>query len=187
MKLTPESKRELFAIARASIESALAANTRMQPAPPAPPHLNDSLSTFVTLRIERDLRGCCGTLLATRPLAVDVWHNAWASAFADPRFPPLTSAEWPRVHLHISILTPPESVETTSEADLLALLRPGTDGLVLSYRGNRATFLPAVWEEISEPQAFVAQLKRKAGWPADFWSPEIRVERYEAVDLDEEK
>jgi AmmeMemoRadiSam system protein A len=187
MKLTPESERELFAIARASIEGALAANTRLQPAPPAPPHLSDSRSTFVTLRIERSLRGCCGTLLATRPLAVDVWNNAWTSAFADPRFPPLAPEEWPRVHLHISILTPPQIIETTSEADLLAQLRPGVDGLILTYRNNRTTFLPAVWEEIPEPRAFVAQLKRKAGWPADFWSPEIRVERYEAIDLDEEK
>ena len=44
--------------------------------------------------IEGDLRGCCGTLDPARPLALDVWRNAQATAFRDPRFAPLTRTEW---------------------------------------------------------------------------------------------
>jgi AMMECR1 domain-containing protein len=66
----------------------------------------------------------------------------------------------------------------TDEADALARLRPGIDGLVLSYGRRRATFLPQVWESLPEPRQFIAQLKLKAGLPADFWHAEIRLARY---------
>jgi AMMECR1 domain-containing protein len=35
-----------------------------------------------------------------------------------------------------------------------------------------------VWEQLPEPAAFLAQLKRKAGLPGDFWSPAVRLSRY---------
>ena len=65
-----------------------------------------------------------------------------------------------------------------SEEDLLKQVRPGVDGLILQFRHYRATFLPAVWESLPDPYLFLAQLKHKAGLPLDFWSPELRVERY---------
>ncbi|NJN48428.1 MAG: AMMECR1 domain-containing protein [Candidatus Competibacteraceae bacterium] len=65
-----------------------------------------------------------------------------------------------------------------SEEDLLAQLRPGVDGLVLKLGANRATFLPSVWENLPDPYIFLAQLKQKAGLPLDFWSTDLRVERY---------
>jgi len=61
---------------------------------------------------------------------------------------------------------------------LLKQVRPGVDGLILEFRHYRATFLPAVWESLPDPYVFLAQLKHKAGLPLDFWSPELRVERY---------
>jgi len=65
-----------------------------------------------------------------------------------------------------------------SEEDAVAQLRPGVDGVVLEYRGQRGTFLPQVWEELPDARDFLAHLKRKAGLPADFWSPEIRLHHY---------
>jgi AMMECR1 domain-containing protein len=35
-----------------------------------------------------------------------------------------------------------------------------------------------VWETIADPQAFLAALKRKAGLPEAFWSPQLNVSRY---------
>jgi uncharacterized protein len=130
------------------------------------------------LRVNKQLRGCCGTLIATRALSEDVWRNAWASAFADPRFSPLESEEWPKVHLHISVLSALEPVAVASEQELLDILRPNIDGLVLEREQSRATFLPDVWEQISDPKEFVRHLKQKAGWPANAWSPLIKVQRY---------
>src|ERR1035438_1124415 len=72
------------------------------------PDLDVQRASFVTLKINDMLRGCCGTLLATRALAADVWCNAWTSAFADPRFAPLTPDEYPQLDVQISVLSPVE-------------------------------------------------------------------------------
>ena len=57
-------------------------------------------------------------------------------------------------------------------------MTPGVDGLVLEDDGHRATFLPAVWEQLPDPEAFVGQLERKAGLGAGSWSSARRFHRY---------
>ncbi|MEF8717775.1 MAG: AmmeMemoRadiSam system protein A [Candidatus Accumulibacter necessarius] len=89
--------------------------------------------------------------------------------FRDHRFAPLSEEEFPRTRVEVSLLTPAEPFPVTDEADALARLRPGIDGLVLSYGRRRATFLPQVWESLPDARQFMAQLKLKAGLPADFW------------------
>ena len=64
---------------------------------------------------------------------------------------------------------------------MLARLRPGVDGLTLEHGAHRATFLPQVWTALPEPRAFVAELKRKAGLPADFWSLQMNVGLYQVT------
>jgi AmmeMemoRadiSam system protein A len=190
MSLATRERRELLRLARTSIDSSLALGAAVGPAPFTAlllqPELTAHCSSFVTLRRGDELRGCCGTLDAPRPLAEDVWRNAWAAAFSDYRFPPLTAAEWPQVRLHVSILGPTEPIEVITEDQLLALLRPSVDGLILEGDTGRATFLPVVWEQIPEPAQFVRQLKRKAGWPASYWSPRVRAYRYTTESFDEE-
>jgi len=141
--------------------------------------LGQSRASFVTITLSGELRGCCGTLEPVRPLLLDVWHNARASAFRDPRFEPLTAGEWRRSRLEVSVLTPCERVVVGSEQDLLLRLVPGRDGLVLAWRGIRATFLPKVWEQVEGPRDFLLRLKHKAGWAADFWAADLEVWRYE--------
>ncbi len=135
-------------------------------------------ATFATLTLGSDLRGCRGTLEAYRTLAADVWHNAWASAFDDPRFPPLAATEAAGLSVVISVLTPLVPLEARSEAELIAALEPGIDGLVLVEGAARATFLPAVWRQLPQARDFVAQLKHKAGWPSSYWSTQLRALRY---------
>jgi AmmeMemoRadiSam system protein A len=191
MNLATPERRELLALARASIDSALAhgrASGELMPFSPVllPPALTVRRSSFVTLRRNGELRGCCGTLDAPRPLAEDVWRNARAAAFNDYRVPALTAAEWPQVNLHLSLLTVPEPLDVTTEDQLLALLRPSIDGLILESDTGRATFLPAVWEQLPDPVQFVRHLKMKAGWPATYWSNRVRVFRYETESFGEE-
>jgi AmmeMemoRadiSam system protein A len=140
--------------------------------------LQAQAASFVTIKVRQQLRGCIGTLEAQRALIADVVNNAYSAAFRDPRFPALTRAEFLLVDVHISVLSEPQPMAVESEADLLAQLRPGIDGLVLEEGYHRGTFLPAVWEQLSEPREFVLHLKRKAGLPADYWSPALRVSRY---------
>ena len=135
-------------------------------------------ASFVTLEKGGRLRGCIGSLEAWRPLAVDVAENAFAAAFRDPRFPPVRADEADTLATHLSLLTPAVAMTFSSEADLLAQLQPGVDGLILSEGPCRGTFLPSVWAELPTPQLFLTQLKRKAGLAADCWSPGVRIWRY---------
>jgi AmmeMemoRadiSam system protein A len=109
---------------------------------------------------------------------VDVARNAFGAAFADPRFPPLHAGEAAGLEVHLSILGPLERLDVACEAELLRALRPGVDGLVLRDGARRATFLPAVWESVSGPPAFVRELRRKAGLEPDHWSATLEVFRY---------
>jgi AmmeMemoRadiSam system protein A len=177
--LAPLQRAELHELARASIELALRQGQLVPYAgEPQDPQLSHPSASFVTLRVGDDLRGCCGTIEPSRPLGEDVWNNAWASAFADPRFAPLNLDEWPATHVQISVLSEPERLDVRSEAELFRVLRPDRDGLILQCGSRRSTFLPAVWEQLPEPARFVRHLKMKAGWPADFWPPDMEAWRY---------
>jgi AmmeMemoRadiSam system protein A len=135
-------------------------------------------ASFVTLKLEGELRGCIGTIDAHRPLGEDVARNARAAAYRDPRFPPVSVAEVPRLQVVVSVLTAREPLAVASEADALAKLRPGIDGIAIEFNGASATFLPQVWESLPEPDAFLDALRRKAGLPARFWHPDVRLSRY---------
>ncbi len=142
-------------------------------------------ASFVTLKGAQDgrLRGCIGTVEAHRPLVVDVAVNGFNAAFRDPRFPPVREAELTGLDLSLSVLTAPEPFPVADEADLLARLTPGEDGLVLEDQGRRGLFLPMVWEQLPEPAVFVRHLKGKAGLPPDHWSPTVRFRRFHTLGL----
>ncbi|MGH6610090.1 MAG: AMMECR1 domain-containing protein, partial [Burkholderiaceae bacterium] len=73
-------------LARESIESSLRAGRFVEcPYRAFSPQFRQRRSSFVTLRVAGELRGCCGSIDAPRALAEDLWRNAWASAFNDPR------------------------------------------------------------------------------------------------------
>ena len=177
--LCEEERLLLHKVARASIEHGLETGRPLAvDVERYPPPLRERRATFVTLNEHGELRGCIGTLEAIRPLVEDVAHNAFAAAFSDPRFPPVSASELDDIEIHISVLSPATPMQFDSEEDLVHQLRPGVDGLVLEDGYHRGTFLPAVWESLPEPHAFLQHLKLKAGLPANYWSDTIRVSRY---------
>lgn len=135
-------------------------------------------ASFVTLRHKGQLRGCIGSVNVHRSLEQDIKANAYAAAFRDPRFTPLSETEWPETCVEVSVLSPLQALTHTEETDVLQQLRPGIDGLLLEYRSQRGTFLPQVWEQFPEPGLFLQQLKRKTGLADSFWQRTIRVSRY---------
>jgi len=186
--LHPEHKQTLLDIARSSIEHNL-----IHKKPPLlrveefAAELRESRASFVTLMINNELRGCIGMLEATRPLIVDVARNACAAAFSDPRFSPLSRAEFALLDIHISILSPSTEMQFTSQEDLISQLHVGQDGLILEEgRIHRGTFLPSVWESLPDPVNFLRQLKRKAGLAPDHWSDTMRIYRYTTVSISED-
>jgi len=135
-------------------------------------------ASFVTLTIASRLRGCIGTLEAHRPLIRDVAVNAYHAGFDDPRFSPLQAEELAHLELHISVLNPATPMACSGESELITILRPGIDGVIIQEGSRRATFLPSVWDSLPDPTDFIAHLKLKAGLPTDYWSPTIEVFRY---------
>jgi AmmeMemoRadiSam system protein A len=138
-----------------------------------PVALLEPAATFTTLRLDKKLRGCCGTLEAAHPLATDVARTAFQAAFRDLRFNPLARNELGSIRLEVSVLSPLEVLPVTDEEDLLDSLVPGTDGLVIVEGERRATFLPKVWESLPEPRQFLTALKNKCGLPGDYWSERL--------------
>lgn len=170
---------ELLRLARGSIEHGL---VHREPLPvnysELHPALTDPAATFTTLRVSGQLRGCCGNLVATDPLALDVARSAFRAAFRDPRFDPVGRHELGVIRLEVSVLSPLEPMPVSDEADLLERLTPGIDGLVILADGRRATFLPKVWEMLPDPQQFLAALKAKCGVAENYWSEQIEFQRY---------
>ena len=135
-------------------------------------------ASFVTLEINAQLRGCIGSLEPRRTLLSDIASNAYAAAFNDPRFSPLTGAELASLQVTVSVLSEAVKLDCVDEQDCLEKLQPGVDGLIISDHNQRATFLPSVWSSLPEPRDFLLELKRKAGFAADYWSDSIQISRY---------
>lgn len=181
MSLNKEYRQRLVDLAESSIQHGLQTGRPLKiNLDDYPEELTERRATFVTLEINHQLRGCIGMLEAVRPLAEDIAENAFSAAFKDPRFPPLEARELDNLDIHLSILTPAESVSFSSEQDLLSKMQPDIDGMILEEGRRRGTFLPSVWKSLPEPEQFLRHLKQKAGLPPDYWSKNIRIYRYQA-------
>jgi AmmeMemoRadiSam system protein A len=174
----------LLPIARAAIADALGLQAS---ADETVPWLAEHHACFVTLRKSGRLRGCVGSIDASRSLLEDIKRNAVGAALHDSRFARLRDHELAATVIEVSLLTPPQALApVASEAELIAQLVPHVDGVVIELDLKRATFLPQVWESLPEPREFLAELKLKAELPPGFWSRELRVSRYRVQKWSEE-
>jgi AmmeMemoRadiSam system protein A len=171
----------LATIASGTVRTRLTGRAAPEPLPD-PGALREPGVSFVTLERHNRLRGCVGSLRATRPLYLDVVRNA-GRAMADPRLPPVDRADWPELDVKVSVLTRLTPLAASGRDDLLAALRPGVDGLVLTDGARQATFLPAVWRWLREPEKFLTALLAKGGWPDGDWPDNLTVHRYQAYEF----
>jgi AmmeMemoRadiSam system protein A len=180
-----EERSLLLRVAHASIEHVLRTGRPLDVDVAAfPPALRELRATFVTLRSASGaLRGCIGEFEPRRALVASVADRARAAAFEDPRFPPLRPDELDAVESHISVLLPLTPIDARSEAELIAQIRPGVDGVLIDDGFHRATFLPAVWESLPEPRDFLRALRHKAGLPESSWPAPLRAWRYAVEEI----
>jgi AmmeMemoRadiSam system protein A len=149
--ITPEEKQTLLADARESIAAKLESRRPLYPRSPELEKriaaglsaLSQPCGAFVTLHLGAPgqpgtLRGCIGRMAAAWPLEKTVQTMAQEAAFGDPRFPPLSAAEFPRCSLEISALSPMEPC-----ADPRAV-QVGVHGLYLIHHGRSGVLLPQV-------------------------------------------
>lgn len=181
--LTPADGTALTGLAVAAIAARLAGRAPPDGSPPPrSPALHADGASFVTLTHGGMLRGCIGSLQPVRPLYRDVARNA-VRATTDPRLPPVTVQDWPHLQVTVAVLSSPEDLPAASRNALLAALRPGTDGLTLTHGSRQATFLPAVWERLPDPEQFLGALLVKGGWAARGWPEGLTASRYTTTEF----
>lgn len=131
--------------------------------------LYEKQGTFVTLHKNGDLRGCIGTLQPNESIIDGIKGNAINAAFKDPRFTPVKQDEINKIDIEISILTKPEKLKYKGADDLLLKLKPKTDGVIIHKNYHKATFLPQVWDQLSDKKDFLSHICIKAGLPSNEW------------------
>ncbi len=184
--LSEEQGKILLRLARETIGERL--GTEEVLALPHDPGLEVEYGTFVTLKINGVLRGCIGNILPDGSVAEGIKRNAKNAAFHDSRFPPLTAEELAKVHIDISVLSQPQSLDYRDGDDLISKLQPGRDGVILRLGMAAATFLPQVWEQLPDPQLFLAHLCQKAGLSPTAWQDSHpKIEIYQVQCFEEEQ
>ncbi|HVG29951.1 MAG TPA: AmmeMemoRadiSam system protein A [Pyrinomonadaceae bacterium] len=113
-RVSEESGAELPALARRAVESYVLGGR----APGADdaldaPLLDQPAACFVSIKTDDgELRGCIGTVEPMRPnLAEELIANAVSAATRDPRFPPVSAEELPRLRYSVDVLSEPEPAQ----------------------------------------------------------------------------
>ena len=161
--LTREERAALLALARDTIKARLegAAPPRFEPSSAS---LREPRGAFVTIHKKGRLRGCIGYVEAVKPLYLTVQEMAAASAFQDPRFPPLTASEFDEIDIEISVMSPVRRIRSVDE------IRVGTHGLIVKSGHRQGLLLPQVAEEQQWGRdTFLEHTCYKAGLPGDCW------------------
>ncbi len=173
-KLNQLEQETLLKIAReALIKSAQAQNLLEITLDDLPKSLQVKGASFVTLTKNGHLRGCIGTLEAYQPLALDVQEHAVAAAQQDPRFPSVRFEEVDQIKIEISVLTPKIPLVYEVPEELPGKICPKIDGVVLQDGFRKATFLPQVWDQLEDPEAFLSHLCAKMGAPSNLWQKKL--------------
>jgi AmmeMemoRadiSam system protein A len=186
-KLTPEEQKILLRLAREAMERGVKGEELPSlDESSIPSALREEGSSFITLTAHGQLRGCIGSLEPYESLAEDVREHAVAAALNDPRFPAVREDELNAIQIEVSRLTRPTPLEYKDADDLLSKLHPYVDGVILRDAFRRATFLPQVWEKISDPAEFLNNLCYKMGVKHDLWrSKHFEVLTYQVEEFHE--
>jgi uncharacterized protein (TIGR00296 family) len=173
-QLNQQEGKILIQLARKAVEEYLKTRKHIR----VPENISEKLlqlcGVFVTINKirngEKELRGCIGLPYPTTPLAEAVIDSAINSATQDPRFPPLSLKELENVVFEVSILTPPEKIETKKSTEYPTKIKVGENGLIVErgmFKGLLLPQVPVEWEWNEEE--FLCQCCIKAGLPPDNW------------------
>jgi uncharacterized protein len=171
--LNNDERRSLLRLARETLQQNLGGG----PAPAAVQLEDPSRHSgaFVTLHVDRELRGCIGYPGSRDPLDQVVARCAVAAATEDPRFPSVEAGELGRLSIEISVLTPIVPVSTPDEIEV------GRDGLVMEQGFRRGLLLPQVATEYGwDRETFLSHTCLKAGLPSNAWKAGARIFRFQA-------
>ncbi len=139
------------------------------------------VGVFVTLRQQQELRGCIGNFAHSTPLGTALQRAALGVVSHDPRFPPITADELPRLTVDLSVLHTRQLLGDTAPQRALQVVI-GQHGLDIQYRGRTGLLLPRVAVDLGcDAVGFLQAVCRKAQLPEDTWEdPEAVVYRFSA-------
>ena len=177
------NKADLLKIVTQSLERAVIGKNFTPERKDYPDVIFNKGASFVTLTQNGNLRGCIGSLLPNRAIALDIADNARQAALADSRFQPLTPNELKNINFTISLLTGYERIYYTDEDNLLSQINPNIDGLVIRDGNRQGLFLPSVWKQVPDKKEFISSLKIKAGLSPSYWSKDMKIYRFRTVEI----
>lgn len=125
-------------LARASVNAWVLRRERLS----VPSGLPDEMLTsragaFVSLHLDGRLRGCIGTIAASRPnIAEEIIDNAVSACSRDPRFSPVTPGELNRLEISVDVLGKPEPIDSPDQLDVKRY------GVIVSRGAKRGLLLP---------------------------------------------
>jgi len=127
----------LVALARQAVEEHIRYRRIADP-PQTTPEMEGRAGVFVSIhRRGGELRGCIGTIEPRQAsIALEVIHNAIASATGDPRFLPVGEEELDDLVYSVDVLSRPERIEGVEDLD------PKTYGVIVEMGERRGLLLP---------------------------------------------
>lgn len=162
-----QDQKALLKLARESIETYF---KHSEPDTSNVLHLNKKQGVFVTLHKQGDLRGCIGYIETEKPLFQSVIGAARAAAFSDSRFPVVMPDELRNIHIEISVLTIPETIDVNSPEEYKEKIKLGEDGLIIRNAMTSGLLLPQVaTEKHFTVVQFLNALCQKAGLSFNAW------------------
>jgi len=131
---------------------------------------------FVSIKTKTDdLRGCIGTILATKETLIqEIIQNAVSAATRDPRFSEIVEQELPFLKYSVDVLHPPERAFSIEECD------PKTYGIIItSESGKQGLLLPDL-QGVDTVEQQINICQHKAGMRSDekFYLKKFKVDRY---------
>ena len=125
---------------------------------------------FVTVRVDRHLRGCIGVVEPDELLGDAIVRCAACAASQDPRFPAIREEELESLQIEISLLSSMVQIRVEQ-------IELGRHGLMVVRGRQRGVLLPQVATDHQlTVEQFLGETCRKAGLPPEAWSePETQI------------
>lgn len=119
--------------------------------------LEKQAGAFVSIHEHGRLRGCIGTILATKDcIAKEIIDNAISASTRDPRFDPIRKDELDWLEINVDILGEPEDIESKEQLDVKRY------GVIVSNRYKRGLLLPDL-DGVDTVDQQISIAKQKAG------------------------
>lgn len=138
-----------------------------------PEMLNQRAGVFVSLHKDGRLRGCIGTIQATRScVAEEIVENGISAATKDPRFSPVRPDELEKLEISVDVLGKPEKVISRDKLDVRRY------GVIVTKGFRRGLLLPNL-DGVDSIDEQLSIALRKAGLSEQ--ERDFEIERFEVV------